>query len=242
MRNAAAASPDALAGAQVSTQASALCDRLRDDLLEGRLKPSRRLQMKFLMQHYEAGQTPIREALNRLASEGLVQVRDQRGFVVAGISARELRELTTTRCWLEDRALRETMKAASPDWEEGLVLAWHRLAKTPRSLSENKFESNPEWERRHRQFHRQLISGCGSRWLLAYCEQQAAFLYRYRQLSIRKVYRARKVKDEHERIVKSVLDGDVDRAVALLTAHYQATADVILTDRSFFAPAPNLHE
>ncbi|GGH07041.1 GntR family transcriptional regulator [Alsobacter metallidurans] len=221
---------------RTATQASALCDRLRRDLLEGRLRPSRRLQLKYLMQQYDAGQTPIREALNRLASEGLVEIRDQRGFVVAGISADELRELTKTRCWLEERALRESMAAASPEWEEALVVAWHRLSKAPRSLSREVFDSNPEWERLHRIFHRQLIIGCGSRWLVNYCEQQADLLYRYRQLSIRRVYPTRNVKDEHEAILKAVVDGDAEGAVALLTAHYQGTANVILSDPDVFGP------
>jgi DNA-binding GntR family transcriptional regulator len=217
------------------TQASALCDRLRLDLLEGKLRPGQRLQLKYMMEEYQVGQTPLREALNRLASEGLVEVRDQRGFIVAGISADELRELTKTRCWLEERALREAMAAASPEWEEQLVLAWHRLAKTPRSTSPDTFVSNPVWERLHRAFHRQLITGCGSRWLVAYCEQQADLLYRYRQLSIRRAYPTRNVRDEHEMILKAVVAGDADRAVMLLKHHYEATANVILTDPAVFA-------
>lgn len=224
--------PPSSADTHAGTQASALCDVLRRDLLEGKLKPKQRLQLKFLMEEYAVGQTPLREALNRLASEGLVEVRDQRGFVVAGISADELRELTRTRCWLEERALRESMAAAAQDWEENLVLAWHRLAKAPRSLSTETFVSNPEWERLHRAFHRQLIAGCGSKYLISYCEQLADLLYRYRQLSIRRAFQSRNVRDEHETILKAVVDGDADRAVALLTDHYRSTADVILADRT----------
>jgi DNA-binding GntR family transcriptional regulator len=220
-----------------TTQATTLCDRLRRDLLEGRLKPRRKLQMRFLMEQYQAGQTPIREALNRLASEGLVEQRDQRGFVVAGISADELRELTRTRCWLEERALRESLKSASAEWEEGLLVASHRLSKTPRSLASDRFDSNPEWERVHKRFHRQLICGCGSKWLIAYCEQQAGLLYRYRQLSVRKIYPNRNIKDEHEAITRAAVAGDADRAVALLTAHYQSTADIILADPEVFSAA-----
>jgi DNA-binding GntR family transcriptional regulator len=229
----------AIAHGLTTTQATTLCDRLRQDLLEGRLKPRRKLQMRFLMEQYQAGQTPIREALNRLASEGLVEQRDQRGFVVAGISMDELRELTRTRCWLEERALRESLSTASAEWEEGLLLACHRLSKTPRSLASDRFDSNPEWERLHRRFHRQLIGGCGSRWLIAYCEQQADLHYRYRQLSIRKIYPRRDVKDEHEAITKAAVDGDADRAVALLMAHYQSTADIILADPEIFASERN---
>lgn len=214
----------------IATQASALCDRLRHDLLRGWLKPGRKLPLKFLMEHYQAGQTPIREALNRLASEGLVEFRDQRGFTVTKISVEELRELNQTRCWLEERALRETLQNRTPAWEEGLVLAWHRLQRTKRSLSDAPFESNPEWDRLHAAFHRQLISACGSRWLLAYCEQQSALLYRYRQLAVRKAYPTRNVQAEHGAIMQAALDGDVEAAVRLLLAHYRATADVILND------------
>src|SRR5579871_5235850 len=99
------------------TQASHVYDRLRADVLGGALAPSRKLSMRFLMDAYATGQTPLREALNRLVSDGLVESRDQRGFFVAGVSRAELVELTKTRCWLESLALRESMAHASAEWE-----------------------------------------------------------------------------------------------------------------------------
>jgi DNA-binding GntR family transcriptional regulator len=223
-----------VASNSASTQASGVYDRIRTDLLAGRLAPQRKLQIKFLMETYQTGQTPLREALNRLAAEGLVECHDQRGFFVAGISAAELAELTKTRCWLETVALREAMAAATPEWEEELVLACHRLGKAPRSLSPDRFEDNPEWERLHRLFHRTLISQCGSRTLVAFCDQLADRLYRYRRLSVQKLYPLRGIRQEHEAILASVLDGDADNAVALLCAHYTATADSILQDAAIF--------
>ena len=92
-----------------TTQTSTLYDRLREDLLSGRLKPGRKLQMRFLMDTYQAGQTPLREALNRLTTEGLVEPKEQRGFYVTPISRSELEELTKTRCWVEGLALRQAM-------------------------------------------------------------------------------------------------------------------------------------
>jgi len=180
------------------------------------------------MDQYGAGQTPLREALNRLASEELVEGKDQRGFYVKPISNTELQELTKTRCWVEGLALRESMAHKTPQWEEDLLVSHHRLERTPRSLNPEKFEDNPEWERLHRQFHATLIAQCGSRPLIAFCEQLADRLYRYRQLSIRKAFRTRHVSDEHEVMMKATLRGDADEAVALLTRHYQQTADVIM--------------
>ncbi|WP_248309379.1 GntR family transcriptional regulator [Bosea sp. Tri-44] len=213
-----------------STRTLDLYDKLRDDLLSGRLKPGQKLQMRFLMDTYQAGQTPLREALNRLTSEGLVEAREQRGFLVPPVSRSELQELTTTRCWLEALALRKSMEAATPAWEEALVVAHHRLSRTRRSLNPDQFEDNPEWERLHRIFHRTLIGQCGSTPLIGFCEHLADQLYRYRRLSIRRAFPTRKVADEHQAIITAVLEGEVDHAVGLLEHHYQQTADVILED------------
>ena len=214
----------------VTTQASTAYERLRDDLLTGRLQPSRKLQMRFLMDAYATGQTPLREALNRLSAEGLVECREQRGFYVSGVSRAELAELTKTRCWVESIALRESMHAATPAWEEALLLAHHRLSRCPRSLDPDRFENNPDWEGLHRTFHRVLIGQCGSRPLIAFCRQLADQLYRYRQISIRKVFTTRHVGDEHRAIFEAVLNKDADRAAALLTEHYRQTANAILSD------------
>ncbi len=230
-----------LAAPPPSTQATNLYDRLREDLLSGRLKPSQKLQMRFLMESYQAGQTPLREALNRLTAEGLVESREQRGFYVTGVSQSELRELTQTRCWVEGLALRKAMQAATPEWEEALVVAHHRLSRTPRSLNAERFEDNPEWERLHRIFHRTLISQCGSKSLVGFCDQLADQLYRYRRLSINKAFPSRHVADEHQAILESVLSGDADKAADLLATHYMATAEVILEDKSIFPDARSQH-
>ena len=193
------------------------------------------LAIEALAEHYQASATPLREALNRLVSDGLVQRREQRGFVVAGISGDDLAEITRTRSWLEEIALRESMAQRSQAWEEALVLAHHRLARAPRALSDSHFEDNPEWEPLHRAFHRALIGGCGSRWLLAFCEQLADQHYRYRRLSAPRSFAQRGVKTEHQQLLEAAIEGRSDEAVALLKAHFQRTEQVIRDDPALFA-------
>ncbi len=213
-----------------ATRATSLYDELRADLLGGTLEPGSKLAIEALAERYEASATPLREALNRLISDGLVERREQRGFVVAGISADDLAEITKTRCWLEEIALRESIAAHTTAWEEALVLAHHRLARTPRSLSESRFEDNPEWEPLHRAFHRALIAGCGSRWLLTFCDQLADQHHRYRRLSAPRAFAKRGVKSEHQQLMEATVGGRADEAVVLLKAHYQRTARIILDD------------
>jgi len=159
-------------------------------------------------------------------------------FVVAGISSADLAEITKTRCWLEEIALRESIAAHTTKWEEALVLAHHRLARTPRSLSEQRFDDNPEWEPLHRAFHRALIAGCGSRWLMAFCEQLADQHHRYCRLSAPRAFSKRTVKTEHQQLMEAALEGRADAAAALLKAHFNRTAEIIREDRTLFSGRP----
>jgi len=213
-----------------ATLATSIYARLKADILTTRLAPGRKLQSRFLMEHYNVGQTPLREALNRLTMEEFVIGMEQRGFYVKPVSKDELQELTKTRCWVEGLALRESMQNGTQGWEEALLVTHHRLDRTPRSLDPDKFTDNPDWEKAHRAFHATLIGLCGSRPLLGFCEQLADRLYRYRMMSIAKAYPARKVGAEHRDILQAVLARDSEQAVRLLQQHYQRTADVIYSD------------
>jgi DNA-binding GntR family transcriptional regulator len=186
------------------------------------------LGIEALREHYASGATPVREALNRLAAEGWVQHQDQRGFVVTPVSEDALRELAKTRVWVETLALTQSMEATTPEWEERVVLALHRLSKTKRSLQAEAYVENPMWEKLHRELHMVLISNCGSRWLMGFCEQLYDQAYRYRQLAVKTSYKRRQELDEHKAVVDAMLAGDVALACKKLTAHYDKTAQIIL--------------
>jgi DNA-binding GntR family transcriptional regulator len=222
-----------------ATQATTVCDRLRADILAGALPPGARLRIEFLGARYRTGQIPLREALNRLSADGLVERRDQRGFLVASVSADDLREITKARCIAEGAALRESIAARTPAWEEGIVLAYHRLSRTPRTMVPGGRSENPAWEPLHREFHRSLIAACGSRWLLDFCMQLADQSCRYRQIAFQRAFPVRGSAHGHRAIMTKVLDGDTDAAVRLLQAHLQFTADTILRNGGALgAPAP----
>jgi GntR family carbon starvation induced transcriptional regulator len=209
------------------TLASSVYDRLRGDILRGLLRPGEKLRAEALRERYGVGNSPIREALNRLSVDGLVTREDQKGFRVATVSRADLEELLKTRCWLEGIGLRESIACGGEAWEEAVVLAFHHLSRAKRSARERSFEINPDWEARHRAFHMALVSNCGSRWLLQYCAQLNDQADRYRQLAIGVAYPGRNELGEHEVIKDAALAGDADAAVAALDAHYQRTAAII---------------
>lgn len=208
------------------TLASAAYARLRSDIIAGGFAGGAKLRIRQLCERYGVGLSPVREALNRLTRDGLVVQNDLHGFSVATLGVDELEELTRTRCWLNERALRESITHGDSAWEEAIVLAHFRLSRVPRWNGEDDEATvNPDWEVAHRAFHSALIAACGSRWLMNYCEHLFDVADRYRYLSRTPAARRSRGPDEHVAIMQATLARDADRAVELLNTHFRKTAE-----------------
>ncbi|NIL94467.1 MAG: FCD domain-containing protein [Woeseiaceae bacterium] len=217
----------------ISTQASSVYDRLQTDILTGKLRPGHKLRLKDLIKHYDTGNSPLREALNRLSANGMVVREENRGFRVPPASADQLGEITRTRCWLEEIALRESIKNGDSDWEERIVLAFHWLARTAHRIDEASKSTSPEWEQHHREFHLALISACNSSILIDFCAELHQRAFRYRNLAEVVEYRDRHELEEHEELQWAVLRRDADKAVELLRKHHTVTAELLVETGHF---------
>lgn len=199
-------------------------ERLRSDIIRGRIAPGKKLRIEAISEEYKVGPTPVREALSRLSAEGLVEKRELRGFAIAGISLADIRSLSKTRCWLEEIALRESMKNRTEAWEEAVLLAFHRMSRVPRLESTNPPVPAPAADELHWSFHDVLLANCDSPSLLNYCRDLREKCERYRSLAAPKIYQPdRKPLDEHRAILDAVLANDAESAVSLLVAHYKKT-------------------
>ncbi len=206
---------------------SQVYQRIHSMIIQGELEPGHKLKIDDLRRLLDAGATPVREALSLLTSDHLVERIDQRGFVVARVSVDAFQELLKTRCWLEERALRESIKEGDANWEESLILLHHRLKRAPRSVGEQNFVSNVDWEAHHKKFHMALLSACGSSILIKICDQLYDQNIRYRNLVGPTAYPSRDVASEHDSILHHVLERNADLAVADLVAHYTKTGDFL---------------
>ena len=172
----------------------------------------------------------MREALNRLSANGMVVREENKGFRVSTASVSKLQELIRTRCWLEEIALRESIKNGDDEYDERIVVAYHRLSRiTP---NEDGTWDSPEQEQKHRDFHSALLSACDSNILLSYCEELQEQTLRYRKLSAVVKYREGQEGPEHSAIRDAVLDRDADKAVELLKSHYEITAEIVINSGS----------
>ena len=208
------------------TRASAVYDRLKSDILQGHFTADQKLKIEELSSFYETGASPLREALNRLSAEGLVSRSDQRGFNVAPLRWEELDTLTETRCFIEGKALEESIANRTEEWEDKLVLLIHKLSKQPRSSKTNQHSANPEWESLHKEFHRTLLENSPSRWMKEFSETLGTETYRYRQVAASKNFGERDHHAEHVEIFKAAISGDIHNAKKLLLDHYRKTSSL----------------
>lgn len=212
------------------TEAYRVYRTLQRDIRRGVIAPGQQLRTTWLRETFKASTSPLREALARLNAEHYVTAEGKRGFRVAELSRDDYVSIVAMRDDLESTAFRKSIANRTEDWEGRVLLAHHFLSKS-RTKHLGDIESVEEREERHRLFHLQLLSGCGSTWNLRVANHLSGHAERYRILLRNVVVKPSyfdAVDDEHRLLFELALDGEVERAVELLRVHRQRTYDPIL--------------
>jgi len=214
------------------SQAERAYQRLRGEILHGDLMPGERLRANDLQDRFRLGLTPIREALMRLSTEGLVSAETHRGSRVSETSLAEFADLMSTRREIERLCLTKAIARGDAAWEAEIVAAMHLLSRTPLPASPDDRDAAAAWETQHRRFHHALVGACGSDWLLRFWSTLADHSERYRKIRLLHRHEAqaevRNVNSEHAAIMDAVLARDPGSACALLDAHLTATETSVL--------------
>ena len=115
-----------------------VADRLRSDILEGRLKPGQWLRQERLAQEQGVSQTPVREALKQLAGEGLVEHVPYRGIRVVEFSVEDVEDLYACRAFIEGMSARYAARHITEAELADLTLVYERMIRcvTPDDLAE----------------------------------------------------------------------------------------------------------
>jgi len=205
---------------QSETLATATYLRLRLDVIAGMFPFGAKLKIRELCERYGVSSAPMREALNRAAKDGLVDQSEQRGFSVAPLSIDDLDDLLQTRLLLNEIALRRSFEFGGAEWEEQVLVSWHRLSRIPYA----PLSIDPAWERAHRVFHRTLISACRAPRIVDFCEHLFDSADRYRFVA-RTNMSLESRPDDHKLITDAVIARQPDEAIAVLKGHFQETAD-----------------
>ena len=197
--------------------------RLRQDILEGRMPPRHKLKVEVLRDAYGISSTPVREALTRLAQEGLVTNDLRRGFRVAPMSLEDFEDIIRLRLLIESDALTASMRRCTEAWETKVRHSYERLMLTASKMNDGPSSTPQEWADVHKAFHAAIISGCGSARQLEVCDALYDQAERYVRLSARTRAIPRARGKEHEMLFRAVLSRNVDVALPLFRQHLELT-------------------
>lgn len=197
--------------------------KLRKDVLIGSHPAGAKLKVDELQQMYGFSSSPLREALSRLAQEGLVRSDERRGFRVASISVEDLSDITRMRVMLDVSALEESIAAGDDQWEARIVAAYYRLEKVETRLGDGPQMLDEEWSALHRDFHMALLGACRSARNLAWSESLFDQAERYRRYSAQYRTALKRKSNEHKKIMDATLRRDSETACQLLHEHIMGT-------------------
>lgn len=188
-------------------------DHLREEILSERLLPGTELAEVALSEQLGVSRGPIREAIGRLAAEGLVTVRPRRGAVVRSLSKDEFLELYQVREALEMMAVRLAVPRLGPDdvaTLQGLIdkMAGH----ADRGEVADFFEANVA-------FHAGLFEASGNEKLQELYRQLLGQMGRYRIRSLTLRGNMQRSVAEHGAILRAAKRGDAERAAHLMSEH-----------------------
>ena len=209
------------------TRGGEVFDVLRAELLNGALNPGEKLRMVELATRFSVSQSVVREALTRLAEQGLVVATPQRGCRVRELSVEDIIGLTESREQIESVALRLAIERGDVRWETEIVAAHHLLERTPVVDADNRF--NEPWTAVHHDFHRALTAGCDNARLqgVVLALRDSSELYRRWWWALADD-RQRDLAAEHRQLRDLTLARDADGAIEALTYHIRRAPERLI--------------
>ena len=194
-------------------------DRLRRRIVEGLLEPGSPMRQESLAAELGVSRLPVRDALLRLAVEGLVEVRSDRGAYVTSLTPAECVEVFDLRVLLECDALEHAIP--------GHTARSIRRAEAVQMELEVEDET-PRWVEGDRRFHELLYEPSGRARTLRFIEMLRNIVDRFYRTRLEHGVRREPWKKEHRGILEAVRSRDIGRARAALTGHLRATRQVVL--------------
>jgi DNA-binding GntR family transcriptional regulator len=193
-------------------------DQLVSLIVDGHVAPEDALSIDALAREFGVSTSPVREALARLESTGLIRRVAMRGYRVApALEAEELRELMEARLLIEPgAAARAAVAAGRASTVDALDDAVVDLARAPRGSSYESFRDYYEADRR---FHHVVVEGTGNRFLVQSYEALGGQFQRFRLFSGRGVTDAEATIAEHRAIRDAISSGDADAASEAMRVH-----------------------
>ena len=196
---------------------------LNSAILSGNFGPGERLTEEHLAKKMKVSRTPVREALHKLESEGLIKLRKKRGFIVSRDSKEEVEELFEIRAILEGYALRTISERASDELLDRLN---GFIRKADDALTRKRMNEVFRW---NTQFHDALHAAVSERKRLhRLIVNMRRYVLRYRKDTLQHPDGAKRTVEGHRKIVLALQLKDPDLCERVMREHiHEAREDAL---------------
>ena len=187
-------------------------NRLREDILSGRLKENEELKEIAIGEELGVSRTPVREAFRQLELEGLITIVPNKGAFVTGITAKDVKDIYMIRSHLEGLCARLACDYISDaqleEMEENIYLASFHASK-------GHMDQLAELDNR---FHEIMYDACNSKMLENLLRDYHQYVMRIRRKTLSSS-RGTVSNEEHRSIMQAIKDRDKVEAERLANLH-----------------------
>lgn len=195
-------------------------DELRHAITSGHFRPGAQLKQDLLATEFGVSRMPVREALQQLQAEGLVEFRRHRIAIVSALSADDIREIFEIRMLIECRAI----ELGVPNLTNSDLATMARCHQKMRSMKLWR----PEWAALNKTFHSTVYCAAGRTHMVQLIASVQTKLDQYLSLYLNNKNTLRKSNSEHAGILKACRRKDSSRAALLTKKHIEETMGALL--------------
>lgn len=200
---------------QFTSISTHIYNHLKMGILDGQLQPGDRLLVMDIANTFSVSQAPVREALERLKQEGLIQSRPNKGSVVSDITTEEIRDVFAIRAMLEGYAVRESMpRMGESDYRqlEHIVQQMGKAVERKDRLGTLQLDMD---------FHGFFYGRCGNQFALATWDRMKMLVMRFMAISNR-TYDTHVLSGAHGKLIDVLRSGDAEEAERQFVKHMAA--------------------
>lgn len=216
---------------QTQTISQRLAQAIEADIVNGAIPPGTELDERTVAERFGVSRTPVREALRRLAADGLIEVRPRRKAIVHTLDTQRLAQMFEVLASLEALAA----ECAARRMTEKQVSQLRELhGEIGRAVNERDGEGYDEL---NHAFHRAIYAGASNTYLQDQVDLLRQRLSPYRRWLLRKLNRMRQSHLEHAMILEAIEQGDGERAAHEMRRHVKdgdRFVDFLISDPDHF--------
>ena len=185
---------------------------LREAIISGRFRPGDKLNERMLAAELGVSTTPIKEALQRLATDGLVRIEPRRG-VYARFNAEQAEQMMLARAALEGMIAREAARRAG---EDDLATLDHHIAEMSHATQAGAVEQLTVLNEK---FHGAIQAASGCTYLVSLLDGQRIYDRATRVALLGDASERKRALREHRAVARALADRDADRAELAMRDH-----------------------